>query len=122
MNTHHCLNYLELPASDLAATRLFFETVFGWQFQDYGPDYQAFKDGALEGGFFKAPAGLCSRSAQGAALPVFYSDDLEATLHAVEQAGGQIEKAIFAFPGGRRFHFLEPSGNEFAVWSAPLKD
>lgn len=122
MNRHHGLNYLELAACDLAATRAFFETVFGWQFQDYGPDYQAFSDGVMEGGFYRAPQGQCSRSEQGAALPVFYSDDLQATLDAVQRAGGYIAKAIDDFPGGRRFHFLEPSGNEFAVWSLPLKD
>ncbi len=116
MNTHHTLNYLEFPACDLVATRQFFEAVFGWSFQNYGPDYIAFSDRNLDGGFYQAPRGVCSRSAQGAALAVFYSDDLEASLAAVERAGGQVLKTIFEFPGGRRFHFAEPSGNEFAVW------
>ncbi|MBW8191896.1 VOC family protein [Neiella marina] len=113
--THHSINYVELPAADLAATKLFFSGVFNWQFTDYGPDYTAFSNATINGGFYHAP--LVSDAAVGAALVVIYSADLEQTQHAVEQAGGQVCKAIFSFPGGRRFHFKEPSGNEFAVWS-----
>ena len=115
MSNHEKLDYLEYPAFDIEATKTFFSRVFGWQFTDFGPDYTAFDNQGLEGGFYKAD--LRSRSDQGSALTVFYSDDLEATLSKVEQAGGQINKATFEFPGGRRFHFLEPSGNEFAVWT-----
>lgn len=113
--THHSLDYMEWPAVDLAATRAFFEQAFGWRFTDYGPDYIAFDRRGVDGGFFRADAK--SLTQHGAALAVLYSENLEATLATVEQYGGTICKAIFSFPGGRRFHFLEPSGNEFAVWS-----
>ncbi|MDO6685518.1 MULTISPECIES: VOC family protein [unclassified Agarivorans] len=115
MNQHEKLNYVEFPSSDLVATKQFFSTVFAWQFEDFGEQYTAFSGQGLDGGFFQAP--LKSSTENGAALLVFYSQDLEQTLSKVERAGGKIVKAIFSFPGGRRFHFCEPSGNEFAVWS-----
>ncbi len=108
------INYLEYPASDLNATKAFFESVFGWQFTDYGPDYSAFDNQGLEGGFYRADK--TSRADQGAALTVFLSTDLAATEARIVQAGGVISTPTFEFPGGKRFHFLEPSGNEFAVW------
>lgn len=114
MNQHEKMNYVEFPAKDLAATKAFFEAVFGWSFTDYGPDYTAFENQGLDGGFFQAD--LASSTEHGAALVIFYSAQLEATLAKVEKAGGAILKPIYAFPGGRRFHFTEPSGNEFAVW------
>ncbi len=114
MNQHEKMNYVEFPAKDLAATKAFFEAVFGWSFTDYGPDYSAFENQGLDGGFFQAD--LASSTENGAALVIFYSAQLEATLAKVEKAGGAILKPIYAFPGGRRFHFTEPSGNEFAVW------
>lgn len=112
---HEKLNYVEFAANDLAATKAFFSAVFGWQFVDYGPDYTAFSNQGLDGGFYRAP--LASQTVTGGALLVFYSDDLEATLAKVSAHAGKINKPIFSFPGGRRFHFIEPSGNEFAVWS-----
>ncbi len=115
MNEHEKLNYVEFPSVDLRATKNFFEKVFGWSFVDYGPEYTAFSGQGLDGGFFKADQ--CSSTTHGAALLVFYSKDLEKTLEKVFDAGGAIVKQIFSFPGGRRFHFTEPSGNEFAVWS-----
>ena len=115
MNEHEKINYVELPAKDIPATKEFFTKVFGWTFQDYGPEYSAFSDQGINGGFFKSA--LNSSSVNGAALVVFYSKDLEKTLHKVEQDRGVVVKPIFSFPGGRRFHFTEPSGNEFAVWS-----
>ena len=114
MNLHEKINYVELPAKDLAGTKAFFESVFGWSFVDYGPEYTAFENQGLDGGFFQSD--LASSTEKGAALIVFYSDQLEATLAKVEKAGGSILRPIFSFPGGRRFHFTEPSGNEFAVW------
>ena len=114
MNQHEKMNYVELPAKDLSETKAFFESAFGWSFTDYGPDYTAFENQGLDGGFFQAD--LASSTDNGAALIVFYSDQLEATLAKVEKAGGSILKPIYSFPGGRRFHFTEPSGNEFAVW------
>ncbi len=115
MNLHEKINYVELPAKDLAATKAFFQSVFGWSFVDYGPEYTSFSDQGLDGGFFKSD--LASSPQKGAALLVFYSNQLEATLEKVEKAGGSIVRPIYSFPGGRQFHFTEPSGNEFAVWS-----
>ncbi len=115
MNKHEKINYVEYPAKDIQATKQFFETAFGWTFVDYGSNYAAFSNQGLNGGFFRSE--LASVSEKGAALMVFYSQDLEATQVKVKQAGGVISKAIFSFPGGRRFHFIEPSGNELAVWS-----
>jgi len=115
MNKHEKINYVEFPARDIEATKQFFESAFVWVFADYGPDYTAFSDQGLNGGFFKSEQ--ASTSATGGALLVFYSRDLKATEAKVKKAGGVICKEIFSFPGGRRFHFIEPSGNEFAVWS-----
>ena len=116
MNQHEKMNYVEFPAKDLAGTKAFFESVFGWSFTDYGPEYTAFENQGLDGGFFQSD--LTSSTQNGAALIVSYSDQLEVTLTKVEKAGGSILKPIYSFPGGRRFHFTEPSGNEFAVWGA----
>jgi predicted enzyme related to lactoylglutathione lyase len=112
---HGKINYLEFPSRNLALTKAFFETVFGWTFEDYGPEYTAFLKEGLDGGFYLSDK--ASTTETGAALVVFYSDDLEATQAKVEAAGGVIVKPIFAFPGGRRFQFTEPGGNEFGVWS-----
>ena len=114
MNQHEKINYVELPAKDLAATKTFFQSAFGWSFVDYGPEYTAFSNQGLDGGFFQSD--LASSPQKGAALIIFYSDRLEATLAKIEKAGGSIVQPIYTFPGGRRFHFVEPSGNEFAVW------
>ena len=114
------ISYVELPAKDLALNKAFFGQVFGWEFKDYGPDYTAFEKAGLDGGFFQAD--FCSRPQTGAALVVLYSDDLESTLAKVKAAGGSIEQDIFEFPGGRRFHFADPNGNEYAVWSTAGTD
>ena len=116
MNNNEKINYVEFPARDIAATKAFFTAAFGWTFEDYGPQYCAFTDAGLNGGFFKSDVAPASSS--NAALIVLFSADLEASQTYVEAAGGIINKAIFAFPGGRRFHFVEPSGNELAVWSS----
>jgi len=115
MDEHNKINYVEFPASDIAATKSFFQIVFNWSFEDFGPDYAAFTEQGINGGFYRAESK--SSTSNGAALIVIYSRELEATLTKVEQAGGLIVKPIFTFPGGRRFQFLEPSGNELAVWS-----
>lgn len=115
MSEHEKLHYLEYPARDLRATKAFFESVFGWRFTDYGPEYTAFDYQGLEGGFFKSEQ--ANRVSNGGALSLFLSLDLEATLAKVEATGAEIVQPIFEFPGGRRFHFLEPSGNEFGVWT-----
>lgn len=117
MSNHEKIDYLEYPSSNLAATKLFFETAFNWTFTDYGPQYTAFEGQGLHGGGGFYQADLSNRPSNGAALAVFYSEDLLATQAKIEAAGGEIVKPIFSFPGGRRFHFREPSGNEFAVWT-----
>lgn len=117
MPLHEKLNYVEYPSKDLPATKAFFQAAFGWSFEDYGPAYTAFSGQGLDGGFFQSE--LAASAERGSALLVFYSDDLEGTLAKVAAAGGCIVKPIFSFPGGRRFHFTEPSGNEFAVWGLP---
>lgn len=117
MPRHEKIDYVEYPSRDLQATKAFFQQAFGWRFEDYGPDYAAFAGEGLDGGFFRSE--IAARTDTGSALLVFYSADLEATLRKVEAAGGEVVKPVFAFPGGRRFHFVEPGGNELAVWSDP---
>ena len=115
MNAHEKINYVEFPARDIEAARVFFTRVFSWTFTDYGPDYTAFSNAGIDGGFFKSE--LSASTANGSALIVFYSNNLEQTREKIEQAGGTIIKPIFSFPGGRRFHIGDPNGNEYAVWS-----
>ena len=115
MHTHETINYVEFPARDIEATKAFFTEVFNWSFVDYGPEYTAFSDEGIDGGFFKSD--LAASTDTGSALIVFYSEALEATQEKVVNAGGSIIKPIFSFPGGRRFHFTCPSGNEYAIWS-----
>lgn len=115
MTTHENdrrIDYIEFVVSDIAQAREFYGSAFGWTFTDYGPNYTAFADGRLDGGF---EAG--DPTPNGGPLVILYAADLEATQQAVEAAGGRIARAIFAFPGGRRFHFLDPDGYELAVWS-----
>jgi predicted enzyme related to lactoylglutathione lyase len=111
MNVHHRINYVEFSAEDLAAIKDFYAAAFGWQFTDYGPDYAAFTDGNLDGGFERG-----SNRGKDGALVILYSDDLQKTLETVMMSGGTIAKPIFDFPGGKRFHFRDPAGNELAVW------
>ena len=115
MNEHEKINYVEFPAKDIKATKDFFATVFGWSFVDFGPEYTAFSNEGIDGGFFQAD--LSASTENGSALIVFYSKDLKQTQAKIEGAGGSIVKPIFSFPGGRRFHFADPNGNEYAVWS-----
>lgn len=115
MNKTNKINYVEFPAKELEATKQFFETAFEWSFQDFGTDYIAFSNQGIDGGFYRSD--LSCSVANGGALVVLFSDNLQSTLQEVERAGGIIVKPIFEFPGGRRFHFTEPSGNELAVWS-----
>ena len=115
MNQHEKINYIQLPAKDLDKTKSFFTDVFNWDFVDYGPEYTAFNDGVLDGGFYKSDNH--SSTSNGAALIVFYSSDLAATQAKILEAGGNIVKPTFQFPGGSRFHFSDPNSNEYAVWS-----
>jgi predicted enzyme related to lactoylglutathione lyase len=105
------MDYIEFPATDIAKTKAFYIQAFGWKFTDYGPDYTSFEDGRIAGGFTK------ERPVAQGILVVIYSSDLIACEAKVKAAGGKIVKPAFDFPGGRRFHFTDPSGNELAVWS-----
>ncbi|HUE78120.1 MAG TPA: VOC family protein [Sphingomicrobium sp.] len=107
------LDYVELPATDIAATRGFYEQAFGWSMTEFAPTYAATTTGDTDVGLQSSPPDRPE-----APLPVIQVKDLEAVLAAVEAAGGKIIKPIRAFPSGRRFHFTDPSGNELAVWEA----
>ena len=115
MNEHEKINYVEFPAKDIEKSKAFFATAFGWSFVDYGPEYSAFSNEGLDGGFYKSD--LSASTENGSALIVFYSKELEETLTKIKTAGGSIIKPIFSFPGGHRFHFGDPNANEYAVWS-----
>lgn len=115
MNNHEKINYVEFPAKNIELAKTFFSSVFGWTFVDYGPEYTAFSNSGLNGGFYQSELTVTTQN--GSALIVLYSKQLEATRLKIENAGGSIIKAIFSFPGGRRFHFSDPNGNEYAVWS-----
>lgn len=106
------INYVEFKANDLEAVKAFYSKAFGWEFTDYGPDYVAFNASGLEGGFEKSAEPVVN-----GALIVLYHSQLETILETVKTNGGQIVKDIFSFPGGRRFHFKDPAGNELAIWS-----
>lgn len=110
------IDYIEFPVAAVAPAKQFYARVFGWTFTDYGPDYTSFEDGRLGGGF-RGEAGASPGA--GGPLVVIYALDLEAVAAAVEAAGGTITQPVFDFPGGRRFHFRDPSGHELAVWSDP---
>ena len=110
---HNCqMDYIEFPASDIEATKRFYSAVFGWSFADYGPNYTSFHDGRLAGGFT-----MSAEPVKGGPLVVLYAKALEEIQQKVVAAGGTIVIETFEFPGGRRFHFADPNGNELAVWS-----
>jgi uncharacterized protein len=112
------IDYIELPATNIEATKRFYHDVFGWDFQDYGPTYTSFHDGRVAGGFNgeMKPVTAVEGESRGV-LVVLYSAALEETYAKVKAAGGKIVRETFDFPGGRRFHFSDPNGNELAVWS-----
>ncbi|WP_085905743.1 VOC family protein [Kiloniella majae] len=113
-NTNNHINYIEFPLRDVSVTKAFYETCFGWVFQDWGPDYISFSGAGVEGGFngeSKRPV------AEPGVLVVLYSNDLGKVLAKVKEAGGVIKQDIYEFPGGKRFHFEDPNGNELAIWS-----
>lgn len=110
--TNNHINYIELKAKDLELVKDFYSKSFGWTFTDYGPDYAAFFDSGLDGGFERSDAEIIN-----GALVVLYHDHLEKAKKAIISSNGKISIDIFSFPGGRRFHFIDPAGNELAVWS-----
>ncbi len=109
------VDYIEFPCGDFDAIQSFYEQAFGWTFMDYGPEYRAFTDGTINGGFRRAD--LHASTSNGAPLVIMYAADLEDTKNRVIASGGTIVQDIFSFPGGRRFHFADPNSNELAVWS-----
>ena len=111
MKNNH-IQYIEMQSTDLTATKKFYADTFGWSFTDYGDGYAAFADGGVDGGFEKV-----DEVSVGGALVILYHSDLLAAAEAVVKNGGIISKGIFSFPGGKRFQFKDPSGNELAVWS-----
>lgn len=106
------VDYIEFLTTNIEATKTFYSEVFGWDFKDHGPDYTSFSDGRMSGGFESAPTVTA-----GGPLVVLYSTKLEEIEAAIPAHGGQIVRETFEFPGGRRFHFTDPVGNELAVWS-----
>ena len=106
------INYVEFKAKDLEKIKEFYSASFDWTFTDYGPTYTAFSESGLEGGFEKTENGIVN-----GALIVLYHKNLDLIRNKIIDAGGKITKDIFSFPGGRRFHFVDPSENELAVWS-----
>jgi predicted enzyme related to lactoylglutathione lyase len=106
------IDYVEFPSSDRAATSGFFQAAFGWGITSYGPDYDGLEHAGIDGGVDQAEARVA------ATMAIIRSDDLDAAEKRVLAAGGVITRPQFDFPGGRRFHFREPGGNELAVWVA----
>lgn len=107
-----CIDYIEFAVTDIARAKAFYGAAFGWSFTDYGPTYCEFSDGRMKGGFDATNA-----VRTGGPLVILYGADLAGAVARVEAAGGTIVKPIFAFPGGRRFQFIDPEGYELAVWS-----
>lgn len=106
------MDYIEFQTTDVEGSKKFYSEIFGWEFTDYGPDYTSFSDGRMNGGFASAPTVAASNP-----LVVLYATNLEVVKARVTEGGGQVVRETFEFPGGRRFHFTDPGGNELAVWS-----
>ena len=112
-HNHHAIDYIEIAVSDVEAAKAFYATAFGWGFADYGPEYAGIQIGGAEVGGLRRDGEVRA----GGPLVILYSEDLDASAGAVTSAGGQILRPAYEFPGGRRFHFADPAGNELAVWS-----
>ncbi|MEM9453308.1 MAG: VOC family protein [Myxococcota bacterium] len=113
VHTHHAIDYIELSVTDLDAAKRFYAEAFGWSFNDYGPGYAGIQGPQREvGGLARV-----EEVTRGGPLVILFSEDLEGSVDAVKRAGGTIVKEPFSFPGGQRFHFADPSGNELAVWA-----
>ena len=111
MQNNH-INYIEFKAKDIENIKKFYNESFGWEFKDYGPDYASFKESGIFGGFQKTEGEIINGT-----LIILYHKDLEAIKKKIIQKGATISQEIFSFPGGRRFHFKDPSGNELGIWS-----
>ncbi len=106
------IDYIEFKASDLESVKDFYSKAFGWVFTDYGPTYTSFTESGIEGGFEKYDGKITN-----GVLIVLYHENLQEIQSKIIKSNGIISKAIFSFPGGRRFHFIDPAGNELAIWS-----
>lgn len=113
MRAEKCIDYIEIPVTDLVKTRDFFVALFGWEFQEWGEDYFSFNDGRLDGGLRRSDEAATSTGV----LLIFYSEELQRDFDRVQELGATISQKTFNFPGGRRFHFVDPAGTEFAIWS-----
>lgn len=113
MSAENRIDYVEIPVTDIKKTREFFSSLFGWSFQEWGDEYMSFNDGRLDGGFRLSAEPAPSTGV----LLVFFSEDLERDVERVKNLGANISQEIFSFPGGRRFHFIDPAGTEYAMWS-----
>nr|WP_201469737.1 VOC family protein [Microbacterium hydrocarbonoxydans] len=115
---HHSIDYVELVVTDIDTAKRFYQNAFGWSFVDYGPSYAGIAhpsgDGSEVGGLLLSDSGRPA----GGPLVLLYSDDLGATQLAITEAGGAVTQGPYDFPGGRRLHFTDPTGNELGVWSA----
>jgi len=118
MRAENRIDYVEIPVTDLKKTRDFFASLFGWSFQEWGDEYMSFNDSRLDGGFRRSEEPAPSTGV----LVIFYSENLERDVQRVKELGASISQDIFAFPGGRRFHFVDPVGTEYAIWSANLEN
>jgi predicted enzyme related to lactoylglutathione lyase len=118
MRPESCIDYVEIPVTDLEKAKAFFSALFGWSFETWGDDYMSFNDGRFDGGFCRSDEPAPSTGV----LLIFFSTDLERDFDRVQGLGATISKPIFDFPGGRRFHFVDPTGTEYAFWSeVPLQ-
>lgn len=122
MDTHthripHSIDYIEITTTDMAASQDFYGRAFGWGFTSYGEGYAGFRTPAEQEGEEAGGLALADEVSSGGPLVLLYSDDLDATLTAVTEAGGRVVNGPYEFPGGRRFHFTDPSGNELGVWA-----
>lgn len=110
--TNNHISYIEFKTNNIEAIKTFYSKAFNWSFSDFGPSYSSFKDSGLQGGFE-----FSEDPVSNSVLVVLYHQNLEQIKNSIVNFGGKITKNIFAFPGGKRFHFMDPSGNELAVWS-----
>jgi predicted enzyme related to lactoylglutathione lyase len=106
------INYIEFKSTNIKATQTFYTLAFGWKFTDFGPDYTSFENSGVKGGFQKTDEKITN-----GILVVLYHKKLEEIRDTIQSLGAEISKDISPFPGGKRFHFIDPSGNELAVWS-----
>lgn len=114
---HHSIDYVELTVTDLDAAKAFYASAFGWEFTDYGPGYSGIRSRRGDGEIGGLALASEPRPA-GGPFVILYSDDLDATADAIRAAGGAVVQGPYGFPGGRRLHFIDPTGNELGVWSA----